>query len=109
MSTCPSNANKHPGHEQNKYSLTRRSPAEVAAERAAKKAAKAEQAVQIEAGLKEVAEIEHQTQQKQKKRHSTGIIPSSNTAIPHKHHKRPLPGAPPEMIVDSGHSRSSKS
>ena len=69
MSTCPLNTNKHPGHEQNKYSLTRRSPAEVAAERAAKKAAKAEQAVQIEAGLKEVAEIEHQTQQKQKRGH----------------------------------------
>jgi hypothetical protein len=103
MSTRPSNINKHPGHEQNKYSLTRRSPADVAAEKAAKKAAKAEQAVQIEAGLKEVAEIERQTQQKQKnqKKH-TGVITLSNTAIPRKHHKRPPPAVLPETIVDSG-------
>ena len=61
MSTHPSNTNKHPGYEQNKYSVTRRGPAEVAAEKNAKKTAKAEQAMLIKAGLKEVAKIEQKT------------------------------------------------
>jgi hypothetical protein len=103
MSTRPSNANKHPGYEQNKYSVTRRGPAEVAAEKNAKKTAKAEQAMHIEAGLKEVAEIEQKTQKKQKyQMQHTGVITSSKTAILRKQHKRP-------EVVDGDHSHSSKS
>lgn len=96
MSTCPSNANKHPGYKQNKYSVTWKSPTEVAAEKFAKKTARAEQAEQIKARLKEVAEIEQKMQQKQKNQmQHIGVITSSNTTIPHKQHKRPLEGKPP--------------
>ena len=106
MSTRPSNANKHPGYKQNKYSVTRRGPAEVAAEKNAKKSAKAEQAMHMKAGLKEVAEIEQKTQQKQKNQmQNTGIITSLKTAIPRKQHKRPET----IQVVDSNHGLSHSS
>ena len=106
MSTHPSNTNKHPGYEQNKYSVTRRGPAEVAAEKNAKKSAKAEQAMHMKAGLKEVAEIEQKTQQNQKNQmQNTGIITSLKTAIPRKKHKRPET----IQVVDSDHGPSHSS
>ena len=106
MSTCPSNANKHPGYEQNKYSVTRRGQAEVAAEKNAKKTAKAEQAMLIKAGLKEVAEIEQKAQQKKKyQMQNTSVITSLKTGIPRKQHKR----QESIQVVDSDHGHSSKS
>jgi hypothetical protein len=103
ISTRPSNANRHPGHEQHhKYTIKRRSTAVVAAEKAAKKAANEQKVAQIKAGLKDVAEIEKQKQQKQKyQMQNTGVIASSNTAIPRKKHKRPS-AAPPEIVIDNG-------
>ena len=104
LSTCAGNAGKHPGTLNNKYSITWRSTAEVAAKEAAKEAAKA---AWIKARLKEVAKIKQKTKQKQEDQmQNTGVIfwiqqlslTSKSWSL---EHKRP-PAALPETVVDSG-------
>lgn len=94
LETRPSNSNTHPGISHLRYTSTRRSAAEVRAEKDAKTAAKAEKLAQKQKGLQETAEIEEQTRQKmQGEKNHTGVIASSLLSIPRKRNERPVQNA----------------
>jgi hypothetical protein len=94
LETRPSNSKTHPGISHNRYTSTRRSTAEVRAEKDAKAAAKAEKLAQKQKGLQETAKIEQQTRQKmQGQKNHTGVFASSLLSIPRKRNERPVQNA----------------